>query len=235
MKLQLENLCFEGKEGEALLSDISATLESGPLTMVMGPNGAGKSLLLRLCHGLLTPGSGSVRWTCDRKQITPPVQAMVFQTPVMLRRTALANILFALSLTAISRSGRRSRALTALQRVGLEAMADRPAFLLSGGERQRLALARAWATEPQVLFLDEPTANLDPASTSAVEKIIATIHKGGTHVIMSSHDLGQARRLADEVIFLHHGRIVEQCSADVFFAGPESQEGRAFLDGSLLW
>jgi tungstate transport system ATP-binding protein len=160
---------------------------------------------------------------------------MVFQRPVLLRRSALANVTYALSLRDVPRRERRERALAALERAGLADLAHRPARVLSGGEQQRLALARAWALEPDVLFLDEPTANLDPAATRRVEELIDGIHRAGAKIVMTTHDLGQARRLADEVVFLHHGQMVERAAAASFFAGPESQEAAAFIKGDLLW
>jgi tungstate transport system ATP-binding protein len=160
---------------------------------------------------------------------------MVFQRPVLLRRSAFDNLDYALRLRGIERAERLARANDALERTGLVDRSTTPARLMSVGEQQRLALARAWVLRPEVLFLDEPTASLDPASTRRIEEIIQTIHAGGTKIVMTSHDLGQARRLADEVVFLHHGRIVERTPAAQFFEQPQSREGVAFLQGELLW
>ena len=221
--------------GARLIHELSFTLEAGPRTVILGPNGAGKSLTLRLCHGLLRPSAGTVRWAGPDAFGTPRRQAMVFQSPVMLRRPALANVAYALALNGVSRSERSGRAARALEWAGLAAAAQRPARGLSEGEQQRLALARAWALEPEVLFLDEPTASLDPAATRAIERAIEAVHRAGAKVVMTTHDLGQARRLADEVLFLHHGRLIERGPADGFFAAPRSAEAAAFLDGELLW
>jgi tungstate transport system ATP-binding protein len=221
--------------GTRLIHDLSFTLAAGPRTVILGPNGAGKSLTLRLCHGLLRPTGGAVRWAGPGAQEIPRRQAMVFQTPVMLRRSALANVVYALALNGVPRRRRVERAERALARVGLDGIARRPARALSAGEQQRLALARAWALEPEVLFLDEPTASLDPAATRAIEQAIGEVHRSGAKVVMTTHDLGQARRLADEVLFLHHGRLVESGPADAFFAAPRSPEAAAFLKGELLW
>jgi tungstate transport system ATP-binding protein len=218
-----------------LIEDLSFTLAAGPRTVILGPNGAGKSLTLRLCHGLLQPTSGAVRWAGPGAQDTPRRQAMVFQNPVMLRRSALDNVVYALALNGVPRAQRVARAEQALARVGLDAIARRPARALSTGEQQRLALARAWALEPDVLFLDEPTASLDPAATRAIEQAIDGVHQSGAKVVMTTHDLGQAHRLADEVLFLHHGRLVESGPAADFFAAPRSREAAAFLAGELLW
>jgi tungstate transport system ATP-binding protein len=156
-------------------------------TVVLGPNGAGKSTLLRLIHGLLHPSAGTLRWP------RPLSQAMVFQRPVMLRTTALANVMYGLRSRAMPRSESERRAAAALDRVGLAHLAQRPARLLSGGEQQRVALARAWALEPELLILDEPTASLDPASSREVERIIGEIAASGTRILMTTHNLGQAR------------------------------------------
>jgi tungstate transport system ATP-binding protein len=160
---------------------------------------------------------------------------MVFQRPVLLRRSTAANITYVLRLQGIRRRQRRAMMMEALELAGLLPLTAQPARLLSGGEQQRLALARAWALKPQVLFLDEPTASLDPAATRAVETLLDHIHRTGTKIIMTTHDLGQARRLADEVLFLHHGQLVEYALAPAFFSNPQSKEAAAFLEGKLLW
>ena len=212
-----------------LLGPLDATVEAGRLLVVLGPNGAGKSLLLRLCHGLIAPSGGRIE--------APPraAQAMVFQLPVLLRRSALANVAYALALAGMARRERLKAAQAALQRFGLAARERQPARLLSGGEQQRLALARAWAVRPRILFLDEPTSALDPAATDAVEQAIRSFHADGTTVVMTTHDLGQARRLAEQVWFLCRGRLVEQAPAAAFFAGPSSRDAAAFLAGKLVW
>lgn len=221
--------------GRTLIDRVTARIESGPRTVILGPNGAGKSVLMRLCHGLLMPTSGSVCWNAPEIPGQPRRQAMVFQRPVMLRRSAVDNIRYALKLSQVSPEVREARAWQALERVGLSALGDRPARVLSGGEQQRLALARAWALKPEVLFLDEPTANLDPGASREVEAIIAAIHAEGTKIVMSTHNLGQARRLADEILFLHEGRLVERSSAERFFRQPASPEAETFIKGELPW
>ncbi|MBL6928246.1 MAG: ATP-binding cassette domain-containing protein [Rhodospirillales bacterium] len=221
--------------GANLIDGISFALEAGPRTIVLGPNGAGKSLLLRLCHGLIKPSSGEVTWKGANGSDPARHQAMVFQRPVMLRRTVSANVEYALGLRGISHSDRREKIDEVLSRTGLQKFARTPARVLSFGEQQKLALARAWALNPQVLFLDEPTASLDPAGTRAVEQIIAAIHKGGTKIVMTTHDLGQARRLGDEILFLHQGKLIEKTEAQSFFERPASNLGQAFLNGDLLW
>ena len=234
LPLQLDGLAFEAA-GKRLIDGISLTLGVGPRTVILGPNGAGKSLLLRLCHGLVQPTAGAVRWHGPGAVGNGRRQAMVFQHPVMLRRSAAANIDYALRLKGIPRTLRRARVREVLDDTGLTPLAHRPARTLSIGEQQRLALARAWAAAPEVLFLDEPTANLDPAATRAIEEVIGAIDLTGTKIVMTTHDLGQARRLADEIVFLHRGRLLEQRPTAEFFDKPATSEAAAFIAGKLLW
>jgi tungstate transport system ATP-binding protein len=233
LPLQLDRVCFEAG-GQRLIDDVSLTLEAGTRTVVLGPNGAGKSLLLRLCHGLLRPNAGTIRWACDDPARLRREQAFVFQRPVLLRRSAAANIAYALAAAGVPRAERQELARAALEQVGLTHLADRPARVLSGGEQQRVAVARAWALEPKVMFLDEPTANLDPAATRAIEAVITAMHARGVKIVMTTHDLGQARRHADEIVFLHRGRLVEHADAARFFARPGTPAARTFVAGELL-
>lgn len=227
--LVLEGAGFRHR-GQPLLDGVDLRLTGCRRTLVMGPNGAGKSLLLRLAHGLLAPTAGRVRW-----EGPPPRQAMVFQRPVLLRRSALANLLYALAVTGTPRRRRKPLAREALARFGLSALEARPARVLSGGEQQRLALARAWLARPEVLFLDEPTSALDPAAIKAVEDAVNDFHRRGTRIVMTSHDLNQARRLADDVVLMVGGRLVEHGPAEAFFTAPASPEARAFTRGELVW
>lgn len=232
LPLVLGNVVYDAA-GKRLIDDVSCTFEAGPRSIIMGPNGAGKSLFLRLCHGLIRPASGNVAWHGggdSRRR-----QAMVFQRPVMLRRSVQANVDYALKLRKIPRPRRRAVTRDVLARTGLEDLRRRAARTLSFGEQQRLALARAWALGPQVLFLDEPTASLDPAATHAVEEIVNAIHRAGTRIIMTTHDLAQARRMADEVLFLYRGRLLEKTPAAIFFDGPKTDVAQAFIQGELLW
>jgi tungstate transport system ATP-binding protein len=221
--------------GKPLLGPISLKVEAGARTVILGPNGAGKSLLLRLCHGLIGPSAGRVRWLGTDTDRAYRRQAMVFQHPVMLRRSVRANIAYGLKIHGVARPARRARIDAALAATGLGALAERPAPVLSAGEQQRLALARVWALEPEVLFLDEPTASLDPSATAAVERIVDALHAKGCKIVTTTHDMNQARRLADEVIFLHGGRMVEHAAAADFFDRPRSDVAAAFLEGRLLW
>jgi tungstate transport system ATP-binding protein len=232
--LRLHEVCFVAG-GKYLIDHLSCVCDSRPCTVVLGPNGAGKSLLLRLCHGLIRASSGLIRWHDMEVGAARRHQAMVLQHPVLLRRTVAANINYALSIHGVPRRRRQAHIWEALTQAGLVDLAARPARVLSGGEQRRLALARAWALKPQVLLLDEPTANLDPAATQAVEMLLERIHQTGTKIIMTTHDLGQARRLADEVLFLHRGRLLEHGPATEFFRKPQSKEASAFLEGQLLW
>ena len=215
-----------------VLAGVDVTIDPRSRTFILGANGAGKSTLLRVLHGLIEPSRGSVTW--GRATTRPPGQAMVFQRPVLLRRSAAANLRHALALAGVRGRDAQRRIDDALTSVGLDAIADRPARVLSGGEQQRLALARAWALAPEVLFLDEPTSSLDPPSARAVEAIVNDIHALGTTIVMTTHQLAQAKRLADSVILLQDGGVAEQTDAATFFRKPRSAYGRAFLEGERL-
>ena len=234
LPLRLDDVVFE-VGARRIIRGISMTLEAGPRTVILGPNGAGKSVLLRLCHGLLPPTAGTIRWNAPELPGGPRQQAMVFQRPVMLRRSALGNVTYALKRMGVPYGERRERALEALRRVGLEPFAGHAARVLSGGEQQRLALARVWALRPQVLFLDEPTARLDPGATHEIENVIGALHAAGTKIVMVTHNLGQTHRLADEILFMHEGRLVERAPADRFLKHPASREAAEFLEGELPW
>ena len=234
LPLTLDDVSFVAG-GRAILDRINLALEPGVRSVILGANGAGKSVLLRICHGLIAPTSGRVRWNAPETPGVPRRQAMVFQRPVMFRRSALGNLRFALKLAGVPRHEREGRALVALMRVGLDGLADRPARVLSGGEQQRLALARAWMLSPEVLFLDEPTASLDPSAAREVESVIAAIHAAGTKIVLVTHNLGQAKRLGDEILFLNEGRLAERTPVDVFFRQPATAEAAAFLNGELPW
>lgn len=221
--------------GERLLGPLDFELSGTGRTVVLGPNGAGKSLLLRIAHGLLAPTSGSVEWSTRDAATLRARQAMVFDRAVLLRRSVRANVEYALALRGVGGEERRSRAAELLGHTGLAAIEGRAARALSAGEQQRLALARAWVLRPEVLFLDEPTHSLDPAAARLVEELIAQISDSGTAIVMATHDLGLARRLGNDVLFLQRGRLVERAPAARFFQAPETEPAQAFLRGELTW
>ncbi len=234
LPLRLQRLSF-AVDGRRIIDNVSMELAAGVSTIVLGANGAGKSVLMRLMHGLLKPSAGSIAWSiADPRQVRRR-QAMVFQRQVMLRRSAIANVVFALELAGVPASEREPQAAEALREVGLLHLATRAARVLSGGEQQRLALARAWALHPEVLFLDEPTASLDPSATREIEAVIRAFDAAGTKIVMATHNLGQARRLGDEVIYLQEGRVLESAPADRFFTQPATAEAAAFIKGELPW
>jgi tungstate transport system ATP-binding protein len=232
--IALEAVVIE-RGGRRLLGPLDLRFDKNGRSVIMGPNGAGKSLTLRAIHGLIQPDAGRVSLGDASTQAARRAQAMVFERPVHLRRSARANVEYALAVRGTGRVERRARALAVLERTGLSSLAERRARVLSAGEQQRLALARAWVLEPEVLLLDEPTASLDPSATRAVEGLIESIAAAGTKIIMTTHDLGQARRIADEVVFLNRGAVAERAPAERFFDSPASDEARAFLKGELLW
>ena len=217
-----------------ILDGISLVLlaDSAP-TVLIGPNGAGKTTLLRAAMGLIPVSRGRITWG-GRDKAAPERLAILFQRPVMLRRSTAGNVRYALAAAGVPRAARNQRAAELLALVGLEGLERRPARRLSGGEQQRLALARALARDPAVLFLDEPTASLDPAATKAIEDIVRAVTARGVKVVMSTHDLGQARRLAGDIVLLHRGRLIESGPASEFFANPRTEEARTFIAGELL-
>src|SRR5262252_6031784 len=228
LPITFENVAFAAG-GRSIVSGVSFAIEAGPPTLLVGPNGAGKTTLIKLAMGLITPSAGRV---LPAQPAACPRSAIVFQKPVMLRRSVLNNVMFAL--TAAGREADAKAALGWLERVGLGALADRPARRLSGGEQQRLALARALARDPAVLFLDEPTASLDPYATKAIEDIVRAVAARGVKVVMSTHDLGQAKRTGGKIVLLHRGRLVETGLTAEFLANPCTREAKQFIAGELL-
>jgi len=216
-----------------MLDRVSVQIEAGAPTVLVGPNGSGKTTFLRTAMGLIAPSAGRVTW--GGAESAPPLRrAFVFQRPAMLRRSAQGNLRYALAAARVPRVRHDARIEELLALVGLDGFERRPARRLSGGEQQRLALARGLARDPDVLFLDEPTASLDPAATKAIEDIIRAIAASGIKVVMSTHDLGEAKRLAGEIVLLHRGRIVERAPAADFLGAPRTGEARAFVAGELL-
>ena len=222
-------------DANKLLDQLNFRINPATFTAILGPNGCGKTLTLKLAHGLIAPTSGEIVWNGPYGRAAKRFQAMVFQRPVMLRRSVRANIEYALKLRRIPRRERHEIVDEALALAGLERFAKRPARWLSIGEQQRVAIARAWVTRPQVLFLDEPTANLDPTATRAIEELLVRVHQAGTKIVMTTHDMTQARRLSEDVLFLCRGRSVEQASSNEFFSSPQSVDAQAFIEGRLVW
>ena len=216
-----------------ILDNVSLTLDGGPPTFLIGPNGSGKTTLLRAAMGLIPTSRGRISWG-GREAAQPTRRAIVFQRPAMLRRSATGNVRYALAAAGVPRAARTERATELLALVGLDGLGHRPARRLSGGEQQRLALARALARDPAVLFLDEPTASLDPAATKAIEDIVRSVAARGVKVVMATHDLGEAKRLAGEIVLLHRGRVIESGPADAFFAAPKTDTAKQFIAGELL-
>ena len=219
--------------GVTILDRISIQISQGAPTVLIGPNGSGKTTFLRVAMGLVTPSRGRITWG-GRQTSSFARRAIVFQRPVTLRRNVAGNLGYALATAGVRRAERGRRIVELLSLVGLEGLEGRPARRLSGGEQQRLALARALARDPDVLFLDEPTASLDPGATNAIEEIVLAISGRGVKVVMATHDLGEARRLAGDIVLLRRGVVIESGPADAFFAGPATDAAKRFIAGDLL-
>jgi tungstate transport system ATP-binding protein len=219
--------------GVTVLNDVSLSFLPGAPTVLIGPNGSGKTTLLRAAMGLIRPTRGRITWA-DSDSLPPLRRAIVFQRPTMLRRSASANVRYALANAGVPRAEWKARIAELLALVGMSDLAERAARRLSGGELQRLALARALARDPELLFLDEPTASLDPAATKSIEDVVRAVVARGIKVVMSTHDLGEARRLAGEIVLMHRGRVVETGPAEAFFAAPGTPAARRFIAGELL-
>ncbi|CUH77731.1 Glutamine transport ATP-binding protein GlnQ [Tritonibacter multivorans] len=232
LPLKIEGACL-GRRGRRWIGPVDLELAGQGTTIVIGPNGSGKTSLLRMMHGLERLREGSLRWSCPLEEARRK-QAFVFQTPIMMRRSVLDNLAYPLRLGGMDRKAAQAEAEAWLDRVDLAPAARRDALRLSGGERQKLALARALIRSPEVLFLDEPCAALDGRATREIEAILQGASTSGTRLVMSTHDMGQARRLADEVIFVLGGRVHEYSPADRFFDQPETPQASAFLRGDIV-
>ncbi len=221
------------RRGKVLVGPVDLRLEAGGVTIVVGPNGSGKTSLLKMLHGILRLNRGQIGWACGT-EAAQRRQAFVFQTPVMLRRTVLENLIYPLRLLNVPKAEARQQAEDWAARIGLSGAEGRQATVLSGGERQKLALARALIRKPDLLFLDEPCASLDGRAMREIEAILRDAVVGGTRIIMSTHDMGQARRLADEVLFILHGKVHEFGPAAGFFEAADTPQARAFLNGDIV-
>jgi tungstate transport system ATP-binding protein len=223
------------RNGRTLLDSIDIRFDALGVTAVMGPNGAGKTLLLRVLANLVAPDQGAVRWAGRAPDRARAVRVgFVFQKPVLLRRSVLQNLKYALGTIKLPGQATDERAWAMLELASLSHLARSPARVLSGGEQQRLALARALALEPEVLLLDEPTSSLDPASTLAIERLLEQTRRRGTKVVLVTHDRGQVQRLADEVVFIHRGRVTERTPTASFFTDPATAPARAFLEERIV-
>ncbi len=214
--------------GKPLLSDINLEVRAGESIVVLGANGAGKTTLLKLCNGIVVPTQGTKQApeTCE--------QALIFQRPPLLARSVIDNVRFVLAMRGLTEPARTEMARAALVACDLGDIETRHARLLSGGEQQRLALARAWACKPKLLLADEPTANLAPAATREVERLIQSVQAQGTTLVLTTHNVAQAKRLAHRILFLDGGRIVEDRPAADFFVSPQSAAARSYLEGESL-
>ncbi|MCI2399928.1 ATP-binding cassette domain-containing protein [Aliiroseovarius subalbicans] len=219
--------------GKRILGPVDLTLGQAGVTMVIGPNGAGKTTLLRLIHGLQRQSGGTQNWAVGVDEARA-AQAFIFQNPVLMRRSVRDNIAYAARLTFGRSSTTDDVVDDWIVRVGLTEQARQPASSLSGGERQKMALARALIRAPQMLILDEPTAHLDGRSTREVEAILLDAVARDTRLVMSTHDMGQARRLGSDIVFLHQGQVFETGPATGFFTHPQTPEATAFLNGDIL-
>lgn len=216
--------------GVAALEGVDLRIGPGERVALIGPNGSGKTTLLRVLHGVLRPTAGSVLHDGALRQ------AMLFQRPFVLRASALANVALGLWLRGMGWKQARQRAGAALGRVGLADIASRNARTLSGGQLQRVAMARAWALDPQMLLLDEPTASLDPHAKRDVESLMGEFADGGMTLVFASHNLGQVKRLATRVVYMQQGRVLADLPVQAFFEGPlgaTSREAELFVRGEM--
>ncbi|MCX7560171.1 ATP-binding cassette domain-containing protein [Sulfitobacter sp. F26204] len=232
LSLRLKEVSVK-RRGKTILGPINLELSGSGFTIVLGPNGAGKTTLLKVLHGIERISTGSVKWSISEGK-AQQMQAYVFQRPVMLRRSVRQNLGYPLQLLGLPKPVIASKVLEWSERIGLATMLDHPAPRLSGGEKQKLALGRALIRKPKVLFLDEPCANLDGRSTREIETVLQHANRTGTRVIMTTHDLGQARRLASDAVFLLNGRIHDHGPTPDFLSAPATAEAKAFFQGDIV-
>ena len=228
LPLKIDRVWFKNA-GEILLENITLRIEKGSPKILMGANGAGKTLLMRVAHGLLMPTQGKVCWAENKKSFGSVRQTMVFQKPIMLRRTVKENLLFALNTVEKNKTIKEQLVHKALSEVNLSHKADAHAPILSQGEQQKLAIIRACLLKPEVLFLDEPTSNIDPHYTREIESLIRDISNQGTQIIMATHNIDQAKRLNGEILFMKKGRLIEKSNANEFFVNIKNSHISEFL------
>lgn len=221
------------RRGKTILGPVTLDLDGQGLTIIVGPNGSGKTTLLRVMHGVERLSGGTVRWSMEEARARER-QAYVFQSPIMLRRSVADNLHYPLRLSGMARGDAAPLVADWIARIGLAGHDQTQATRLSGGERQKLALARALIRQPEVLFLDEPCANLDGRATREFETLLLATRDSGTRIVMATHDLGQAKRLASDALFILGGRVHEVAPAPAFFDTPQTPELAAFLRGDIV-
>ncbi|WP_207726977.1 ABC transporter ATP-binding protein [Anaerosolibacter carboniphilus] len=230
-------------KGKTVLSIDELNIQRGAVTAIIGPSGAGKSTLLSILNGLTTPDGGKILF--EDQDISGGIKhgdynrrsmAMVFQNAVMFQGTVFENIAYGLKLRGMPEHEVKVRVNEVLELIGLKEIAYQKAETISGGEAQRIALARAMVFKPKVLFLDEPTANLDPANVTQIEKLIVHAKEHyGTTVILVTHNMFQAKRLANYTVFMMNGSIVEYGSNEEVFANPSNEKTKLFISGEMIY
>tara|TARA_B100000242_G_scaffold62789_1_gene38282 strand:+ start:1850 stop:2554 length:705 start_codon:yes stop_codon:yes gene_type:complete len=220
-------------KSKRLIGPINLEIEQNGISILLGANGSGKTTLLEALHGLRKLSAGKVEWNISNSQAAAE-QAFVFQSPIMLRRTVAENLAFPLKVRRLSKLTTTTEVMMWAKKIGLEDKIKQQAMLLSGGEMQAIAVARALITKPKMLFLDEPTASLDGATKKAIEDILISASSNGTKILMSTHDLGQLKRLARDIIFLHNGIVEAHCSKEEFLTKPPSKAAKQFLAGDIV-
>ena len=220
-------------KSKRLIGPINLEIEQNGISILLGANGSGKTTLLEALHGLRKLSAGKVEWNISNSQAVAE-QAFVFQSPIMLRRTVAENLAFPLKVRRLSKLTTTTEVMMWAKKIGLEDKIKQQAVLLSGGEMQAIAVARALITKPKMLFLDEPTASLDGATKKAIEDILISASSNGTKILMSTHDLGQSKRLAKDIIFLHNGIVEAHCSKVEFLTEPPSKAAKQFLAGDIV-
>ena len=227
-----ENLVVEFK-GQRILCPIGLNLSKGDIAVILGPNGSGKTTLLKSLHGIIKIKHGAISWSCPKSE-SMAKQMFVFQSPVMLRRSVFENLTYQLTLCKTPKAEINRLADEWLSKISLKEVIHVAATRLSGGEKQKLALARALITKPEMLFLDEPTASLDGKTTLEIEKLLQNSAENGTTIMMSTHDIGQAKRLAKNILFLNKGKLESTQPAQTFFREPMSNNASKFIAGDIV-